>query len=66
MQTILQLLQKDLVLFHSYLEDTRLPTRVPETEHLRTAKILEFPKQHCIESYKLNLTRLGTKLALDH
>ena len=24
------------------------------------------PKQHCIESYKLNLIRLATKLALDH
>ena len=24
------------------------------------------PKQHCIESCQVNLTRLGTKLALDH
>jgi len=42
MQTILQRLQKYLVLVQSYFEDTRLQTRVPETEHLKTAKILEF------------------------
>jgi len=43
MQTILQHLQKDIVLVQFYLEDTRLPTRVPETEHLEDfAKILEF------------------------
>ena len=66
MQTILQLLHKDLVLVQFYLEDTRLPTRVPETEHLRLSQNSGVPKQHCIESCKLNLTRLGTKLALDH
>ena len=42
-QTILHLLLKDLVLVQPCLEDTRLPTRVPETEHLEDlAKILEF------------------------
>jgi len=66
MQTILQLFQKYLVLVQSYLEDTRLRTRVPETEHLKTAQNSRIPKQHCIEFCKLNLSRLATKLALDH
>ena len=67
MQTLLHLLIKDLVLVQPCLEDTRLPTRVPEIEHLEDlAKISGVPKQHCIESFKLNLTRLGTTLALDH
>jgi len=64
-RTILQLVLKDLVLVQPCLEDTRLPTMVPETEHLEDSKNSGVPKQHCIESCKLNLTRLGTKLALD-
>jgi len=42
-QTILQLLLKDLVLVQPDLEDTRLPTWIPKSEHLEDlAKILEF------------------------
>jgi len=53
-QTILQLLLKDLVLVQPGLEDTNLPTWIPKTEHLQDfAKILEFPN-----SIVLNLVSL--------
>jgi len=40
---MLQLLLKDLVLILLGLEDTKLPTWIPKTEHLEDlAKILEF------------------------
>jgi len=42
-QTMLQLLLKDLVLIQLGLEDTKLPTWIPKTEHLEDlAKIPEF------------------------
>jgi len=42
-QTILQLLQMNLVLVQPGMRKIKLPTRVPETEHLDdSAKILKF------------------------
>jgi len=63
---MLHILLEDLILSQLGLEDIKLPTWIPKTEHLEDfSQNSGVPKQHRIEFCEHNLTRIGTKLALD-